>query len=290
MAFLGGILIGGNKDQVTTFFVGDGSNGKSLLLKALEFALGDYCKEVSKDIYTVAKKHAGGPEPHLIELKGRLLGATVETEKTDVFLSAVFKKMSAEDKITTRNCHEKKQTEFMPMYKPIVCTNELPKFSNFDAAVERRIRIFTFPYMFVEVVTEDNHKKIDKDMAEKLQKPEFINQFINLLAKYCKKKVVDTPNRIEAVKSYVKENNPIADWFDTNYDLTGNKADKISTTEMFKDYAEKEGVVTQTTFGKNLKKLVTVVKGSSMYAVGITKKNYNALNSEVIIPMDDDDH
>ncbi|KAJ1616028.1 hypothetical protein T492DRAFT_851130 [Pavlovales sp. CCMP2436] len=76
LTILGNILIGGYKEQKTTFFTGSGSNGKSLLSNLLENIL----------------------EANMLELKGRLLGYTAETSGNK-FLSEVFKKTSAEDTI-----------------------------------------------------------------------------------------------------------------------------------------------------------------------------------------------
>jgi len=275
ITFLGKILIGGNKDQKTTFIIGDGSNGKSLVLKLLEHCLGDYAREVSKDVYTVAKKNAGGPEPHFMELKGRLLGYTVETDDDDVFLSAVFKKMSAEDTITTRGCHEKKQTVFTPLYKPIICTNNLPKFSHVDEAIERRIRIFSFPYKFVPVVLKENEKLIDKDKLDEIMKPEFINQFINLLIKYAKKDVIDSVNMLADLKTYMTDSNPIAKWFGENYEYNETDGDIVPVKDLrilFNNTKDDKGKLTEKKFSQNLNKLVNAVKSNGIMVVNNLKK------------------
>jgi P4 family phage/plasmid primase-like protien len=280
LTILGNILMGGNTEQKTTFLTGKGSNGKSLLLSLLQYALGDYASQVSLTTYTHPSKNAAGPEQHLVDLKGRLLGFTCETS-TDKFQSSIFKNMSAEDKIEARGVHSKKITRFMPLYKPIICTNELPEFTKFDDAVARRIRIIELLKQFISNPTEPHHRLIDENLSNKFNTPAFLNQFINLLMKHCKNTVVPSERMIQSVVSYVKNSNPIIGWIEENYELSDDPKANIPTDDLRKFYNMyakaldfKRDAMSATTFGGNLSKLIKVDvygKSRTKHAFGLKR-------------------
>lgn len=301
VAFSGSLLTGTNKSHKTTFLKGEGGNGKSLYCDALQMVLGDYVRAIDKDVYLKEKKQAGGPEPHKMELRGRLLGLTVETDEQDVFLSAVFKSMSSTDTITTRGNFDKHQTIFKPLYHPVVCTNYLPRFTNVDDAVGRRIRIFQFPYKFVEqeklvdeigdegyVVT----KLVDRNKGDQIKSREFVLQLLNLMIQNCKKEVKESVHMKSALDGYFKDLNPVANWFSEAVVSTGNEKDRITSTDLYKEYSEwvvserrmgrNATQLTMTTFGRHIKKIVAVKRASTSCFIGgyVFKKDEDVSDCE----------
>ena len=290
--FLSSLFVGGNPTHKTTFIVGSGSNGKSLLCEIMEALLGDYVSNVSKEVYTKEKKNAGSPEPHLMALKGRLMGLTNETEEDDKFLSAVFKSMSSTDTLTTRGMFSKRMTTFKPLYKPVISTNHLPQFTSFDDGVSRRIRIIRFPYQFVQkhlVVNETNEngeevivkKEIDEYKGEFLKKHEVLMQFLELFRRHHKQKIVDSGSMVDEVKTYFDTLNPICRWFNQNYDKVDWTEDdnvKISVFDLRNAFntdmmAQNKKTLSETSFGKFIRKVVEVKRTmEGMVIVGYTKK------------------
>lgn len=268
-ALLGSILYGGNLDHITSFWTGAGSNGKSLVKSVLEGCLGDYVRRIPNEVYTTAKKHAGGAEPHLCELKGAHLAYSEEFDKNTVFLSGVFKNMSSTDTISTRNMYDRKQTRFTPIYKSIILSNYLPKFSAFDDAVARRIRIYNFPFKFVDNPTNEVdettgetiiiEKQRINDLQERFKTIEMRMQFINLMAKYCRSDIKDSDEMKTILKAYFSELNPLSVWFEevlepsTITAFIPNEALKISF-----DSHRTASNLSKVQFGEFIKKLAEV--------------------------------
>lgn len=248
LQFLGSLIYGGNKEHKATFFVGSGSNGKSLVCEVLGKVFGHYLRNIAKEIYTKEKKHAGGAEPHLMELKGRLVGLTNETEEADKFIAGTFKSLSSSDEITTRGMFEKRQTTFTPLYKPIINTNYKPQFTSFDDGVARRIRLFDFPYKFVDASLAVNEpdedgnitiiKKVkDLDLGNKLKRPEVVCQFVKLMVDNLNKGAVHESEEMqESVKTYMAELNPLTAWFKSRLEHTNNPRDVIKSQDLLSDF------------------------------------------------------
>jgi len=209
------ILRGGNKEQMFNFWVGDGGNGKSLAHKVVEKMLGKYCKEIPKELYTKEKKSATGGEPELLALRGVRGGFICETEDGDTFLVSMFKKSSGGDTITARLLHSNTVVEFTPTFKPIVFTNHLPKFNGIiDEGIARRIRIFKFPYTFKDDPNPNDpfEKKRDYDMD--VLSDDFIDEMINYLLYEVEDELVETKSMIDARMSYIRELNPLQEYWD----------------------------------------------------------------------------
>lgn len=257
---LGSFLIGGNPEDKNNFFVGLGSNGKTLLCNALNKVLGEYSRNIDKEVYTKEKGKAGGAEPHLMELKGRLMGLTSETDETDVFIASNFKTFSSNDTKTTRNCFDRNQTVFKPLYKPIIQTNHKPKFSSFDYGVIRRIRIFTFPYQFADIKEdeyamadegdekdEEGYKVVkgvrvvirkprDITLSKTLEKPEVLCQFIRLMINNITTNVIEESDEMkQALTEYINELNPLTTWFEKRL-IEDKETQPIKVSVLKKDY------------------------------------------------------
>lgn len=209
------ILKGGNKEQMFNFWVGDGSNGKSLCHKMVEKLLGKYSKEIAKELYTKEKKSATGGEPELLALRGVRGGFICETEDGDTFLISIFKKSSGGDTITARLLHSNTVVEFTPTFKPIVFTNHLPKFNGIiDEGITRRIRIFKFVYLFKDDPNPNEPFERKRNYDMDVLSDDFIDEMLNYLLYEVEDELVETQSMINARNSYIRELNPVQEWWD----------------------------------------------------------------------------
>lgn len=291
LGLLAGVLRGGNTEQKFNFFVGSGGNGKSLLNNAMENMLGDYYVGVNKELYTKEKKHAGGGEPEIVKMKGARMGVVAESDDGDVFLTSVFKRTSGGDSISARLNYSNTIVKFQPIYKPFLNTNCLPKFSSpLDDGTARRILIIMFIYKFVDKPMNDIdengveiiiEKKRDYTLEKTVKTPEFRNQLLNLLLN-ADTKYTESPSMVSARENYLKDLNPVAEWFydyvaqpkpeegkegKQQYYRSGSEKDKVSTADLLTAFhkwnaglpmEQRRKTMTPTSFGKALGQIVKV--------------------------------
>lgn len=146
-------LLQGSSVEASFFLVGEGSNGKSVLLHLLENIIGEkWCSNLSIEQMTNSE-HA------TTALVGKRLNICTEEEsqfvKSDKFKSLV----SGEP--TTINYKFGKITRARLPVKYIYATNELPTFSGFNHGLLRRIKIIPFKRTFTDA-------EQDRTLFEKL--------------------------------------------------------------------------------------------------------------------------
>lgn len=242
LGLLASLLRGGNPDHKANFWVGKGSNGKSVLLTALKAVMGHYYGLIDKEVFTTEKKHAGGAEPHILNLRGQRVGVLSETEEDTRFFASNFKRMASQDVIKTRGMYSNKEVSFVPLYQPIIATNCLPKFSSIDDAVARRIRLFTFPYSFVEKpINEEGSNKepvqklIDVKLQKKVESDDFRNQLLNLML-LAEPVVGESQSMKTALMTYFSDLNPVEGWFNANYEPDEKATVPLQCKDLLTDY------------------------------------------------------
>jgi P4 family phage/plasmid primase-like protien len=275
---LASICRGGNDENKFNFWVGKGGNGKSLLCNAIKMSLGDYMGYLQKEVYTKEKKNSGGADPHIKETRGRRMALTAETDEGDIFLSSVVKTNSSTDVIKCRGLFEKKEVKFIPQFKPIIMTNHLPTFSSMDDGLDRRLRIFEFPYSFVHNPIGDSQKLRDEQLPILVQSDIFCNQLINLMI-YGDPKIVESPSMIRKLGQYRKDLNPIQEWFEDALEATQNDKDTLSTSALFTSYLnENDGIkISRNQFSSFLDRLSPIFKTKN----GAVIKGFKMVDREV---------
>jgi phage/plasmid-associated DNA primase len=282
LSHLAEIIRGGNKEQRFNFWEGDGSNGKSLLKEALDAIMPGYTKNIAKELFTKEKKHANGGEPEIVELQGARTGIVVETDEDDKFSVSMFKRLSGGDTLTTRRLFSNVVVTFKPVFKPIVLTNHLPKFSSIvDYGTTRRIRIYKFPYKFVDNPNpnkpEEKQRLYNIDVTSRV----FRNHFLHLLLN-AETDLPETDSMIQEKMTYIRTLNPVSEWWEECVDLDepeeGSKGtehqqyyrasldDKVSTTELLRQYNEWTKIkglpmINPQRFGRCLAQITTIEKG-----------------------------
>lgn len=277
---LASICRGGNDENKFNFWVGKGGNGKSLLCNAIKMSLGDYMGYLQKEVYTKEKKNSGGADPHIKETRGRRMALTAETDEGDIFLASVVKTNSSTDVIKCRGLFEKKEVKFIPQFKPIIMTNHLPTFSSMDDGLDRRLRIFEFPYSFVHNPILESQKLRDELLPILVQSDIFRNQLINLMI-YGNPKIVESPSMIRKLGQYRKDLNPIQEWFEGALEATKNDKDTLSTSALYSSYLnDTHGTnINQKKFSGFLDRLTPIFK----------TKTSMIIRGYVMVKKDDDD-
>jgi P4 family phage/plasmid primase-like protien len=187
MKELASLLYGGNTEQLAHFWVGSGGNSKGTLDKILRATLGAYYGVVNVGLYSSYEKDANRASPEKAALKGLRVAMCSETDGESKFVTANLNSLTGGDPIKARFLHSQNQT-FEAFFKPIIQTNNLPKFTDVTDALFRRNRVINFPFSFKypEDMDPNNpfHRPRDDLLVEKL----FANggklQLMNLMIHY----------------------------------------------------------------------------------------------------------
>ncbi|MGV0788683.1 phage/plasmid primase, P4 family [Mycolicibacterium sp. XJ2] len=151
-------LLGEVREHVLPIFTGTGRNGKSVLYKALLFALGDYAATADPELFMVRD---GAHPTGEMDLMGKRLVVVSESNKDRRLDEAKMKRLVGGDPIKARHMR-KDFVEFMPSHQAVLVTNHLPRVSGDDSATWARLRVVPF-----DVVIPPHEQ--DTDLDRKLQ-------------------------------------------------------------------------------------------------------------------------
>jgi P4 family phage/plasmid primase-like protien len=171
---LAATLIGVLPNQTWNIYLGEGKNGKSVLVKLMEYVHGDYRGEMPVGVLTQDRGKIGGAMPEIVALKGLRLAVATEGRKGDCINDAVVKQLvSGIDAIQARGLYCAKMEVFYPQFDLVFMTNNLMKVKSNDFGTWRRIRVVPFMVLFTDNPVHDDpdnpyQVKIDRSIEHKL--------------------------------------------------------------------------------------------------------------------------
>ena len=243
---LAATLIGLLPNQTWNIYIGDGQNGKSMLIKAMEYVLGDYKGTMPINLLTDRRGKIGGAMPEIVQLKGLRMAVAQEPQKGDRINDGVVKQLtSGIDTIQGRGLYMAQSEEFYPQFELVLCTNYLMEIQSNDHGTWRRIRVVPFKSLFTDdPVDNDPEKpyqyKIDRSLEERLSswKEVFASLLVDIAYKNMGK-VKDCEMVMAASNAYRQSQDSIAEFIGdrTVMDASGS----ISKTELgveFKNWFE----------------------------------------------------
>lgn len=171
---LAATLIGVLPNQTWNIYIGDGQNGKSMLIKAMEYVLGEYKGTLPINLLTDRRGKIGGAAPEIVSLKGLRMAVAQEPQKGDRINDGVVKQLtSGIDTIQGRGLYMAQSEEFYPQFELVLCTNYLMEIQSNDHGTWRRIRVVPFKSLFTDNPVDDDPEKpyqfkIDRSLEERL--------------------------------------------------------------------------------------------------------------------------
>ena len=176
----------GNENQVFNIYIGNGSNGKSVLTKLMADVLGDYKRDVPLTLITEKRQKVGGVAPEIAELKGVRYAVMQESSKGDAVNEGVLKQLtSGTDTIQGRQLYAPGPTRFVPQFKLVMCTNEFLDIKSMDGGTWRRMRTVNHVSKFTDRPSEDPAKhefqKLTESEIKDKMTPLWKQLFISLL-------------------------------------------------------------------------------------------------------------
>ncbi len=153
-------LTGHTREQCLFIPYGEGSNGKSVFLKTIEYLMADYSTHCPAEALMV-KGREGGVNNDIARLRGARFVAAVETDEGKRLSESLIKEMTGGDTITARFLFTE-FFEFIPAFKVWLACNHKPVIRGTDHAIWRRIRLIPFLVTIPEA-------EQDKELADKLK-------------------------------------------------------------------------------------------------------------------------
>lgn len=241
--YLASILYGRNKDQLALVWSGSGANGKGTLTKLMKNVLNDYYSTTDPTVITRQRRHAGEASPHLADKKGKRWLEVSEPDVDDKIETGILKTLTGEDMIQARQVYEK-AFYYIPQFSFTLQCNDKPKLKSDDGGVRRRIRVLTFPNIFIDNPKKSNERKLVNDIDNKLEECKDVLMWLLINVYYVKYKEWGTlkghepKTMLEDSAEYIDKSNTIKLFFNSKYSLTDNKNDKLMLEDVWLDYQE----------------------------------------------------
>jgi len=212
---LASLLIGGNLNQKFYIFIGKGSNGKSIVMDLLAEVMGEYCGVLPAQLITNERHKLGGTQTEMMALKNKRIAIASEPRKGDKLNDGVMKELTGgTDKIVARGLYSN-PVEFIPQFKPIVCTNNLYDIADKSDGVWRRIDKVDHISYFTDEKPDPSKNKFAKDKGINKKFASWKAVLMSLLVEIaCVKQGIVTPCDIvsESSKSYRNEQDITAEF------------------------------------------------------------------------------
>jgi P4 family phage/plasmid primase-like protien len=241
--YLASTLIGVLPDQTFNMFIGEGQNGKSLLISLMSLVLGDYRQELPLSILIDKQQKIGAVAPELTKLKGARFAVGNEPNKGETINAGRMKALtSGLDQISARAPYMTQLLVYYPQFKMALCTNELMNIRSTDHGTWRRVRVVPFRAKFCDNPVNDDPEhpyqfKINRDLENKIDewKEVFASMLVNIVFE-TGGRVTDCDTVLEASKKYRQSQDYIAAFVDEM--LTESPTESVKQAELSNVFTE----------------------------------------------------
>lgn len=228
-----------NKEEKFYIAIGEGRNGKSLLMHLHQDSLGDYTCALPVSLITQKRAESGKPTPEIVKMDLKRFCLIKEPDTSNISLNVgIIKELTGNDLISARNLHEN-DNEFRVSTKLLLMTNYLPDVYSDDAAVWDRIRVIEFPIHFCEQseIRNSNDRLIDKNLKARLPgwKETYIAILIEFYKKYSEEGIPEPAEITAATKVYRERNNILLEFVNDKL-ITGTSHSKITVSQLYATY------------------------------------------------------
>ena len=149
LCLLAACLYGRNKEQKFYVFTGEGSNGKSAILRFIEMVFGEYQTSTQATLVTRKQSDSGAAAPQIVQMRNKRFVGLQEPEEGEKINTSLMKQLSGEDMISARALYSDPET-FAITARIFLCCNNLPPVSSIDNGTWRRLRVVKFISEFLD--------------------------------------------------------------------------------------------------------------------------------------------
>jgi putative DNA primase/helicase len=141
-------LTGDCREEVFFVFAGREASMKSTYVEALAATMGDYAQAADPQTF-LARSQVGGPMDGVAGMEGARLVHCGEFDRGRRMAEALVKQLAGGDTVRARHLYQRER-EFRFTAKLVFHTNDVPRMSDDDGAVWRRVRIAPFEHSIPE--------------------------------------------------------------------------------------------------------------------------------------------
>lgn len=224
---LGRCLSGDVSEQELYFFLGEGANGKSVLVDTVLGVLGDYAGTAPDSLLTV-RTHEEHPT-EIADLCGKRLVVASETEEGARLKVQLVKRLTGDGRLKARFMRQD-FFEFDRTHKLVIVSNNRPLIRETKHAIWRRIRLVPF-----DVIIPENER--DPHLTQKL-KAEWPGILAWLVEGYrdWRQGGMRTPEQVlVATQAYQDEQDPLGDYLNDRC-ILGTSSVRVSRNDLYGDY------------------------------------------------------
>ena len=216
------------------------SNGKSLTVDMLNFALGDFAAEVQVTLLTRKRPDSTAPNPELARTKGKRFVTLQEPENTDTLQIGYLKSLTGGAKVSTRTLNEK-TFEFEPQFKLFLLCNKVPEIPSNDGGTWRRVRVSPFEMKFVDNPVQTFERKKDNDLKEKIKNDCWKEALLSFLIEHyennvANKPIVEPPKVLTYTKLYQDISDVYQNFINDRLQFTNNSKDTLTFKVLYEDF------------------------------------------------------
>lgn len=224
---IGYALCGERPQQIIQFFIGDGGDGKSVLLETVRKVMGDY--QITFSANSIAAKNFSAIPNDIARLAGARLAGVSELPKGLHVNTQLMKGISGGDTLVARFLHQE-FFDFEPQALLLICSNFYPFIDVEDKAFLRRVRILRFPRNF----SEDAPGLFLRDKLAK-ELPGILNWALDGYKMYKKEGLDPTLNMLAELDRYRKYVDPLDGFYEDKIKVTNDVSDFIPSDQLFEE-------------------------------------------------------
>lgn len=202
--WFGYCLTGSIAEQVMMFALGDGNNGKNVLLDTLKLVMGDYAATSAPDLLVLKSndEHPTG----FADLQGHRLMLVSEIDHGRKWAEATIKRLTGDKTIKARHMR-KDFYEFEATHKFVVLANGKPEMQGTDHGIWRRIRLAPFG----TIIPED---KKDEQLLVKLtaERDGILAWAVRGCRLWQRERLGQAPEMRKAVAAYRADQDQVGEW------------------------------------------------------------------------------
>tara|TARA_R100001198_G_scaffold4688_1_gene2459 strand:- start:2215 stop:4488 length:2274 start_codon:yes stop_codon:yes gene_type:complete len=212
--YLGLSLTGDMTAEAIFILFGDGANGKSLLLEALAYLMGDYLSNAPAHTFLSSSRNES-IRNDLAMLRSSRLVTVSETNKGSTLDESVIKRTVSGDLETARFLH-KEFFQFRPKYKILLATNNKPEISGATHGTWRRLHLIEFGVKFGTPGHPVAGKKDEIIAKLKSESSGVLNWMIKGFQMYREEGLIQPDAVDNATRSYREEQDPLLEFISSS--------------------------------------------------------------------------